>query len=297
MVKPAARREGVGYLCQSYPVSGRRACELLGLSRGSFYYRAKKPDDGELRTALKETAVQRRRWGYRMLIRMLRRQGFKDNHKRIYRVYREEGLQVLKRRKRKTRKWRGEKPPGATGLHQRWSMDFVSDQLADGRKLRMLTVVDDFSRQSLAIEVDTSLSGQRVCRVLDRLVMEHGHPERIVTDNGPEFTGKALDQWAYEHRVTLQFIEPGKPVQNAFAESFNGTLRNECLNEHWFTSLPETKGIVENWRMDYNHVRPHSSLGDRTPAEFAALHSPRGVQAEPNQQQNHSGILTLNVAQ
>lgn len=285
-MKPAARREGVGYLQKSYPVSGRRACGLLGLSRGSWHYRAQVRDDGALREALKETAAQRRRWGYRMLTRVLRRQGFQDNHKRIYRVYREEGLQVPKRKKRKTRKWRGEKPRASTGMNQRWSMDFVSDQMADGRKLRMLTVVDDYSRQSLGIEVDTSLSGQRVCRVLDRLVEKNGHPERIVMDNGPEFTGKALDQWAYEHRVELQFIEPGKPVQNAFAESFNGTLRNECLNEHWFTSLADAKAIVENWRIDYNHVRPHSSLGNKTPAEFAALHTPRGVQENKTNNQS-----------
>ena len=281
MVTPAARREGVGYLQQSYPISGRRACELLGLSRGSWHYRAKAKNDTALREAIKAQAAKRRRWGYRMLTRVLRRQGFRDNHKRIYRIYREEGLQVPKRRKRKTGKWRGTRPLVTGGLHQRWSIDFVSDQLADGRKLRMLTVVDDFSRQCLAIEVDTSLSGHRVCRVLDRLVLAHGHPQRIVMDNGPEFTGKALDQWAYEHQVELQFIEPGKPVQNAFVESFNGTLRNECLNEHWFISLADAKRLVEDWRMDYNHHRPHSSLGDKTPVEFAVLHSPRGVQTEP----------------
>jgi putative transposase len=176
MVMPAARREGVGYLQESYPVSGRRACELLGLSRGSWHYRAKTKDDLILREAIKTQAVKRRRWGYRMLTRVLRRQGFRDNHKRIHRIYREEGLQVPKRPKRKTGKWRGKRPLPATNLHQRWSIDFVSDQLADGRKLRMLTVVEDFSRQSLAIEVATSLSGHRVCRVLDRLVMAHGHP-------------------------------------------------------------------------------------------------------------------------
>jgi putative transposase len=213
MVTPAARREGVGYLQQSYPVSGRRACELLGLSRGSWHYRAKAKDDGVLREAIKTQAAKRRGWGYRMLTRVLRRQGFMDNHKRIYRIYWEEGLQVPKRRKRKTNKWRGTRPLVTDGLHQRWSIDFGSDQLTNGRKLRMLTVVDDFSRQSLAIEVDTSLSGHRVCRVLDRLMLQHGQPQRIVMDNGPEFTGKALDQWAYEHRVELQFIELTCPLE------------------------------------------------------------------------------------
>jgi putative transposase len=216
-----------------------------------------------------------------MLTRVLRREGFADNHKRIYRIYREEGLQVPKRRKRKTNQWRGKRPLATTGLYQGWSIDFVSDQLADGRKLRMLTVVADFSRQSLAIAVDTSLSGYRVCRVLDRLVLQHGHPQRIVMDNGPEFTGKALDQWAYEQRVELQFIEPDKPVQNAFVESCNGTLRKEGLNEHWFISLAEAKRLVEDWRLDYNHHRPHSSLGDQAPAEFAILRSPWGAQTVP----------------
>jgi len=296
MVKPALRRQAVGYVCENYPASLRRTCGLFDLERSSFYYRKKGDDDSALRGALKEMAGKRRRWGYRMLTRALRREGFADNHKKIYRIYREEGLQVLKRKKRKTNKWRGQKPEQADALNHRWSMDFVSDQLADGRKLRMLTIVDDFSRQCLAIEADTSLSGWRVARVLDKLVMQHGHPERIVTDNGPEFTGKALDQWAYEHRVHLQFIQPGKPVQNAFVESFNGTLRNECLNEHWFLNLADARNLVETWRIDYNHNRPHSSLDGKTPAEFAALLSPRGEQKQQTLTTNPVK-LSLNLVQ
>jgi len=206
-----------------------------------------------------------------MLTEVLRRQGYTDNHKRIYRVYREEGLQVAVRRKRKTARWRGGKPAASLARNDRWSMDFVSDQLADGRKIRTLNIVDDHTRECLAIEVDTSLSGFRVCRVLDRLVADRGHPARIITDNGPEFTSKVLDRWAYEHCVELQFIQPGKPVQNAFVESFNGTFRNECLNEHWFISLQEAKELIEAWRVDYNTERPHSSLGGKTPGEFATF--------------------------
>lgn len=271
MVTPAAKREAVEILRRDYSVSLRRACGLVKMSTSSFYYRAKPREDDQLRSALKESAMRRKRWGYRMLTEVLRRQGYTDNHKRIYRVYREEGLQVAVRRKRKTARWRGEKPAASLARNDRWSMDFVSDQLADGRKIRTLNIVDDHTRECLAIEVDTSLSGFRVCRVLDRLVADRGHPARIITDNGPEFTSKVLDRWAYEHCVELQFIQPGKPVQNAFVESFNGTFRNECLNEHWFISLQEAKELIEAWRVDYNTERPHSSLGGKTPGEFATF--------------------------
>ena len=162
--------------------------------------------------------------------------------------------------RRKTAKWRGEKPAAATSHNQRWSIDFMSDQLADGRKLRTFNVVDDYSRQCLAIEVDTSLGGARITRVLDRLVAHRGHPARIVLDNGPEFTSREMDRWAYKHRVELAFIEPGKPVQNAFVESFNGTMRNECLNEHWFLSVADAREIIESWGIDYNLNRSHRSL-------------------------------------
>ena len=271
MVKPAARRKEVEYLHATYAVSLRRACGLMNMSGSSFYYQAKGHDDQALRKALRAAAAKRRRWGYRMLTVLLRRQGFEDNHKRIYRVYREEGLQVpMRRRKRKGGRWRGEKPVAPGGPNVRWSMDFMSDQLAGGRKIRTFNIVDDYTRECLAIEVDTSIGGHRVCRVLDRLVAERDHPKRLLSDNGPEFTGKALDRWGYEHCVELQFIQPGKPVQNCFVESFNGTFRDDCLNEHWFASLEEAREIAENWRVDYNTVRPHSSLGQMTPREFAA---------------------------
>jgi putative transposase len=269
VVKPAAKREAVRHARERYGVSFRRACGLMQIGPSSYYYRGSSRGDQDLREALREAALKRRRWGYRMLAEVLRRNGFEDNHKRVYRVYREEGLQVKARKRRKTSRWRGERPEPARRANERWSMDFVSDQLANGRKIRTLNVVDDFTRECLAIEVDSSLGGWRVGRVLDRLVAERGHPERIVTDNGPEFTGKVLDRWAYEHRVKLEFIEPGKPVQNCYVESFNGTFRDDCLNEHWFVSLPEARALIEAWRIDYNTDRPHSSLGGRTPDEFA----------------------------
>jgi putative transposase len=269
VVKPAERREVVRHVTEAYAVSLRRACGLIQMSMSSYYYEPKPDSDGPLRAALKALASKRRRWGYRMLTLKLRREGFADNHKRIYRVYRAAGLQVPLRRKRKAALWRGEKPEPSCHRNDRWSMDFMSDQLADGRRIRTLNIVDDHTRECLAIEVDTSQSGHRVCRVLDRLVAERGHPKRILTDNGPEFTSKAVDRWAYEHCVEWQFIEPGKPVQNAFVESFNGTMRNECLNEHWFLDLEDARELIEAWRIDYNTERPHSSLGGKPPGEFA----------------------------
>ena len=269
MVKPAAKKEVVHHLMQGYSVSLRRACRLLELNTSSYYYQTKPGNDEALRKALKAIASRRRRWGYRMLTCALRRQGFTDNHKRIYRIYREEGLQVPKRRKRKTAQWRGEKSTEAETKNDRWSMDFVSDQLANGRRFRTLNIVDDYTRESLAIEVDLSLGGERVCRVLDRLIETRGRPNRVLMDNGPEFTGKALDRWGYDRGVKLQFIEPGKPTQNAFTESFNGTFRNECLNEHWFIDLDEARALIEDWRIDYNTERPHSSLGGKPPEEYA----------------------------
>lgn len=293
MVTPALRREAAEYLKKSYLVGLRRICGLLQMARSTYYHRPLGRGDEALREALKEAALRRRRWGYRMLSLVLKRRGFTDNPKRIYRIYREEGLQVRQRRKRKTAKWRGERPLAAGGLNQRWSMDFMSDQLADGRKVRTFNVVDDFSRECLAIEVDTSLGGARVARVLDRLIAQRGRPARIVLDNGPEFTGQQLDRWSYEHEVELAFIQPGKPVQNAFVESFNGTMRNECLNEHWFLNLGDAREIIENWRIDYNLNRPHSSLGGLTPAEFAASLSPRGERTQPKQTPTTSDLLTL----
>jgi putative transposase len=236
----------------------------MHLSRSSYYYQARPRDDEPLRQALREKAAQRRRFGYRRLLIVLQRDGWTDNHKRVFRLYREEGLQVKRRIKKRTAKWRGEKPVVAQRPNQRWSLDFMSDQLADGRRFRLLNVVDDFTRECLAVEVDTSLTGQRVTRVLERLRAVRGLPD-----------------WAYQRGVRWQFIEPGKPVQNAYVESFNGKFRDECLNEHWFERLDQARTLVELWRQDYNECRPHSSLGNRTPCEFArAASAPSGAGGE-----------------
>lgn len=256
-----------------------------------MYYQPQPRDDGPLRDALREKARERKRWGYRRLIVLLRRDGWSDNHKRIERIYREEGLQVPKRKKRKTAYGHREKPTAPARMNDRWSMDFVHDVTAHGRKIRSLNVVDDCTRECLWIEVDTSLGGERVTRVLSCLVDLRGKPDRLVMDNGPEFTGHRLDQWAYENGVTLEFIEPGKPQQNGYVESFNGKFRDECLNEHWFADVSEARDIIEHWRVDYNEVRPHSSLQNMTPAEFAARLPLGGEKRDAlhpmNRNQNH----------
>ena len=206
---------------------------------------------------------------YRRLHILLEREGLVVNHKRVHRIYRAAGLQVRRRhRKRLTRAERIPLPVPDQRL-ARWSMDFPVDTLADGRGFRTLNIVDDFTRECLAIEVDRSLPGLRVARVLDRLHATIGLPPSIVVDNGPEFAGRTLDAWAYARGVTLRFIRPGKPVENAYIESFNGKFRDECLNEHWFVSLADAQATIEAWRVDYNTVRPHSSLDGATPEHFA----------------------------
>jgi putative transposase len=255
---------------QEYRRSERRACRLLGLSRSSCRYQVRRPEAKALRQRLRELAAERRRFGYRRLHELLRREGWAVNGKRVYRVYRQEHLQVGKRpRKRGVSRQR---LPLAlpSGPNERWSMDFITDSWATGRRFRTLNVVDEYTRECLWIEVDTSLGGERVARVLEELSRQRGAPQVIVVDNGPEFTGQALDRWAYRRGVKLHFIAPGKPEQNAYVESFNGKFRDECLNEHWFTDLEEAREKIETWRQDYNQRRPHSALGYRTPEEFAA---------------------------
>jgi putative transposase len=208
------------------------------------------------------------RWGYQQLHVLLRREGHVINHKRVLRLYREEGLAVARRRRQKRVALPRVPLPKPARRTERWSMDFVSDALADGRAFRCLTIVDDFTRESPAIEVAHSLPAWRVIHVLERVATERGYPASIVCDNGPEFASKALDLWAHEHSVALQFIRPGKPVENAYIESFNGKFRDECLNSHWFRTLGEAQQEIECWRVTYNEVRPHKNLGRRTPAEF-----------------------------
>jgi putative transposase len=249
-------------------LSQRRACRLVGIDHSTLRYRSKRPDDAGLRKRLRELALERRRFGYRRLGWLLAREGHSMNHKKLYRLYREERLMVRRRGGRK--RALGTRAPMQLpqAINQRWSLDFVSDTLADGRRFRILCIVDDFSRECLATVVDTSLSGVRVVRELQWLTLERATPTVIVSDNGTELTSVAVLRWAAD-RVEWHYIQPGKPVQNAFIESFNSKLRDECLNEHVFTSLVQAREIIEGWRHDYNWFRPHSSLGALTPREFA----------------------------
>ena len=295
---PAARREAVEQACERFPISERRACGLMELGRSSYYYAGQPPDDEPLRAALRQAAAERRRFGYRRLTWLLRRRGWRDNHKRIERLYREEGLQVRRRRRKRTAKGRPRPLEAPRGPNERWSMDFMQDCLSDGRRIRLLNIVDDFTRQCLRIEVDTSIGGARVARVLDQLVAQRGRPKLLLTDNGPEFTGKALDQWAYMNGVGLDFIEPGKPQQNAYIESFNGKLRDECLNEHWFVGLGEARALTAAYGRQYNTDRPHSSLGNRTPEEFAvawaaAPSPPRGGREQEQDTVDNPGKVAI----
>ena len=269
MVGPIARREAVGRL-RAQGTSLRRACRLIGLSTATWrYQRHPDPTNAQLLDRLKAHAAERPRFGYRRLHTLVGRDGLEVNHKRVYGVYREAGLQV--RRRRRKRLTRGQRIPLPLPRRrgERWSMDFMVDTLADGRGFRTLNIVDDFTRACVAIEVDRSLPGLRVVRVLDRLAETIGLPDILVMDNGPEFSGRALDTWAYARGVQLRFIRPGKPIEHAFVESFNGKFRDECLNEHWFASVAEARTLIEAWRVDYNTVRPHSALQGATPEQFA----------------------------
>lgn len=260
-------------------LSQRRACGLIGITRRAFS-REHGPDrDQQLRQRLRALAELHHRWGSPMLHRVLRREGMAANHKRIERLYREEGLSLRRRRRRKRLshlRVAREQPPA---INHTWAIDFVHDGMNDGRRFRVLTVIDEFSRECLAIEVDASLTGERVSRVLRRLCELRAVPTIIRSDNGPEFRGRVMDQWAYARGVRLQFIEPGKPIQNAFIESFNSRLRDECLNEQAFLSLDDARCKIEQWRNQYNRERPHSSLGYLTPEEFAVSH--HNLRSEP----------------
>jgi len=256
-------------------LSQRRACRLTRLCRGTWQYEAKpeSPENRALRARIKELAVQRRRFGSFRIWRLLRREGQKVNRKRVERLYGEERLSLrLKRRKKQAAAVRVPLPT-PTGPNQAWSMDFVWDWLRGGRRVKMLTIVDDFTRECVAIEVDFGLNGKRVTQVLDRLIEERGKVAGIRSDNGPEFAGNAMDGWAYSKGVKLDFIRPGKPNENAFIESFNGRLREECLNDNQFLTMVETQTVIEAWRKDYNEQRPHSSLRGLTPSEFAEQHA------------------------
>jgi putative transposase len=259
-------------------LSERRACRLLGLSRSVLHYASRRKDDG-LQQRLVELAGERRRFGYRRLHILVEREGFVVNHKRVHRLYREAGLAVRKRRKRERVAVERRPLQVPSGPNHTWSMDFVFDAMANGKPIKCLTVVDDCTKEAVEIAVGRRINGQGVADILEAACRFRGYPAAIRTDQGPEFTGRALDQWATANDVRLVLIQPGKPTQNAYIESFNGKFRDECLNENWFVSLDHAKAAIAAWRRDYNEVRPHSSLGKRTPAEFAAVLREHGTLA------------------
>lgn len=265
---PQQGREAAKFVQAEFKLSQRRACRIVGMHRSTYCLKSRKGDESKLRERLRALAGERPRYGYRRLTILLRREGQKVNHKRVYRLYRAEGLAVRRKKRRKLVSVLRVQPPPVSRPNERWNMDFVEDALADGRKLRTLTIVDEFSRLCPRIEVDTSLPGARVVRALDELADTHGKPKYLKVDNGPEFISKALDLWCYQNGVSLDFSRPGKPTDKAHVESFNGKFRDECLNQSYFLSVPDARAIIEAWRIDYNQNRPHSSLGGLTPDEF-----------------------------
>jgi putative transposase len=268
-LKPAARRELVSGIRQAYQLNESRACGLVGITRWSNRYQSRRDPQDALRLRLRELAAVRTRYGYRRLTILLRREGRKVNAKRVYRIYREEQMQVRTVKRTKLAPHLRVALAGANRPNQRWSMDFVSDRLVNGRWFRILTVVDQYTRECLCALADRSQTGEKVVAQMNRLTTWRGAPESITTDNGGEFAGRAMETWAYQKGVKLDFIRPGKPVENGYIESFNGRLRDECLNGEIFFDLADARAKLERWRKDYNEQRPHSALDDRTPAEFA----------------------------
>ena len=258
----------MAFVIEEFAMSERQACKLLEVDRSSYRYEPLPRDDGRLREEMVALAKQKPRYGYRRLGVLLERRGWKLNHKKLYRLYREEHLAV--RRLRRKRLVRPAAPVAQlTHANQEWAMDFVMDGLATGRAVRALTAVDEYTRECLAIEVDSCLSSQRVTRVLEWVIQQRGKPEAVRCDNGPEFTSRHFLAWCEEQQIRLIHIQPGRPMQNGRVESFNGRLRDECLNANWFPTMNEAKRKIEAWREEYNRERPHSSLGYRTPEEFA----------------------------
>lgn len=268
MVKPAARKEVAGYLQETFGISERHACRVVRLSRNTLHYQRVMPDrDAPVVRRMKALAEQYPRYGCPLIHGLLKAEKLVINRKRTHRIYTELGLQVrTKRRKKLVRPRIPLEVP--TKPNERWSLDFVHDQLSDGRRFRVLNVVDDYSRVCVGQLVDTSISGARMARFLGQLIESRAKPRAIVMDNGTEMTSKAMFFWSREQRVRLAFIQPGKPTQNAFVESFNGKFRDNCLNQHWFISLADARQKIDEWRADYNAVRPHSSLGYVPPADF-----------------------------
>ncbi len=266
-------RTEVGYLRSTFGPSERRACELMEIAVSSYRYRSRRQGDGELREKLVALAGEKPRFGYRRLHVLLKRSGERVNHKRVWRVYREAGL-CVKRKKRKRLVRTGLVGPVLSRANQEWALDFVHDVLGNGRRVRVLSVLDAYTRECLALEVDTSLASRRVTRVLEQLITERGRPESLRCDNGPELTSRHFLGWCVERKIQLVHIEPGRPMQNGRVESFQGKFRDECLNVSWFRNLWKAREKVGIWRREYNQTRPHSSLGYKTPEAFAAGTAP-----------------------
>ena len=254
---------------------------LVALDRHTLRYRSRRRDDAALRTRIREVAENKRRYGCPRIYVRLRREGWQVNHKKVERIYyRDEGLSLRRRARRKAVAVPRIALPRPVRPGLCYAMDFVHDRLANGRRFKCLTMTDPCSKEVPVIEVDVSIGGERVCRILDRLFTTRPLPEAVILDNGPEFARTALDAWATQHGVQLHFIQPGKPVQNAFIESFNGKFRDECLNEHWFLTVHEAQVVIEAWRREYNEERPHSTIGNLTPMEFIHNHQDRPQTAQ-----------------
>ena len=265
---PASKRSVVQDLKIKHNLSERRSCELIGISRSSYHYQAHPRDDAEIRSRMCELASQYPRYGYLLIWRLLRAEGLMVNKKRVYRIYKEEGLQVPKRKRNKLIRTR-QLHPLPEQVNCRWSMDFVSDRLSDGRPFRILNMMDDCSRELVGQVIGFSIGSQQVIRLLEQLIAERACPQGIVCDNGPEFTSKKIHFWSQDSGIKLHYIQSGKPTQNAFVESLNGKFRDNCLNQHLFRSLEQACHIIEQWRYHYNHERPHSSLNYMTPVAYA----------------------------
>jgi putative transposase len=270
VVRPAVRREVASHLQVAYGVSERRACHATGFHRSSQRYRKRSDPQIALRLRLKQLAAARVRYGYRRLHILLRREGWRMNHKRTYRLYREEGLSIRSKMPKRKRAWRyREGRPQVGGPNQVWAMDFMSDRLFDGRPFRILTVVDCHTREALSVTPKVNFRACQVVEVLDDLVRTRGRPASLRVDNGPEFAGRMLDQWAYLNGVEIDFSRPGRPTDNAHIEAFNARFRTECLNASWFLSMADARDRIEIWRIEYNDDRPHTALGGLTPRAFA----------------------------
>jgi putative transposase len=268
-LKPARKRQMVDHARSTWRVSIRRACRALPVDRSTYHYRSRRAGQAQLTERIREIAATRVRYGYRRIHVLLRREGWKVNAKRIYRLYRELGLQLRNKtpKRRVKAKLRSDRQP-ATRANQTWAMDFVHDQLATGRKLRVLTIIDTFSRFSPAVEPRFTFCGADVVEILEEVGRQVGFPAAMRVDQGTEFVSRDLDLWAYQRGVILDFSRPGKPTDNAFIESFNGKFRTECLNAHWFMSLDDARRKCEAWRRDYNEERPHSAIGNKVPVEL-----------------------------